>query len=169
MESKTEEKVRYYFRNISDNPNVMDFCLNICEFEDLLKNYLENNTDVLPVKNGYKLYGIDNKFFKIYQDGSCFGYTIKEQNMKKIDDFYQYYILQSQIFNDDFPGLKVYWVEEIYEEIIFKYDDLNLIFSKSIDVPRDKIDYSIFIEPKNSSVNMENVKKIFAKLKIISS
>lgn len=168
MESKVDEKVRYYFRNVSKNPNLLDFCLNICDFEELLKNFIETSPDISPVKNGYKLYGIDNKFFKIYQDGSCFGYTIKEQNMKKIDDFYQYHILQTQIYNDDFPGLKVYWVEEVYEEIIFKYEDLNLIFSKSNDIPRNKIDYSIFIEPKNSSINIENVKKIFAKLKTIS-
>ena len=77
--------------------------------------------------------------------------------MKKIDDFYQYHILQTQIYNDDFPGLKVYWVEEVYEEIIFKYEDLNLIFSKSNDIPRNKIDYSIFIDRLSARLASINI------------
>jgi len=164
MESKTEEKVRYYFDNKSTNPNYYDFSMPINDFEELLKIALKNISSA-PFKNNFKLYGINNKFFKIFQDGSCFGYNIKKQEINKFNNFYQFRLTQSQIYNDDFAGLKVYWIEEFYEEIIFKLDDqVNLVFSKANDIPRKNIEYSVFLEPKNASVDITRFKKIIDQI-----
>jgi len=153
METKLEEKIRFFFKNNSRDKKINDFTISIGEFEYLLKNFIEKNQQITPLKNSYKLYGIDNKFFKIYHDGSCYGYTIKEQELVDLgDNLYRNRLSKIQIYNDDFPGLKTYWVEEIYEEIIFKIADYSVIFSKYLDVPRDKDQYSIFIETKGSNL-----------------
>lgn len=155
MESKIEEKVKYYFKNNISNNHFNDFSIPINEFEELLKNVCGKISNP-PYKNSFKLYGINNKFFKIFQDGSCFGYNLKKAELNKIDNFYQIKTIQNQIYNDDFAGLKVYWIEEYYEEIIFKLDEnVNLVFSKMNDIPRNHVEYSIYIEPKNISYDIK--------------
>jgi len=152
MEPKTEIKTRYYFLNKSTNPKIIDFTLSISHFEEILKSYLESNTGIEPVKNSYKLYGINNKYFKVFLDGSCFGYTIKNSEFKIHPNMIEQKIIQQQIYNDEFPGLKVYWVEEFHEEIIFKLDDCHhLVFCKSNDIPRNIQQYSIFLDIKKET------------------
>lgn len=158
MESKVEEKVKYFINNNSTELGYYDFSMQINEFEELLRVML--NYSQSPYRNSFKLYGINNKFFKIFHDGSCFGYSIKKQEINKIGNFYQSKIIQQQIYNDDFAGLKTYWVEESYEEIVFKLDEqMNLIFSKQTDIPRQVVEYSVFLEPKNISVDINRYVK----------
>lgn len=164
MESKIEEKVKYFFNNNSKIPNVYDFSIPINEFEELLKISL-TTISAPPYKNSFKIYGINNKFFKIFQDGSCFGYYLKKQEFNKLDFFFQLKNTQNQIYNDDFAGLKTYWVEEFYEEIVFKLDEqMNLIFSKMRDIPRNYIEYCIFMEPKNASIDIKKYDSIVKKI-----
>jgi len=163
METKVEEKVKYYFNNKSENPNYYDFSIPINEFEELLKIML--NYSQSPYRNSFKLYGINNKFFKIFQDGSCFGYSIKKQEIQQMGIFYQSKITQQQIYNDDFAGLKIYWVEEFYEEIVFKLDDyMNLVFSKQTDIPRQIVEYCVFLEAKNASTDVNRYLKTIENL-----
>lgn len=158
MESKVEEKVKYFINNNSTELGYYDFSMQINEFEELLRVML--NYSQSPYRNSFKLYGINNKFFKIFHDGSCFGYYIKKQEINKIGNFYQSKITQQQIYNDDFAGLKTYWVEESYEEIVFKLDEqMSLIFSKQTDIPRQVVEYSVFLEPKNISVDINRYVK----------
>jgi len=155
MESKVEDKVRYYFFNNSSRDGYYDFSIPVNEFEELLKIAIKNLKN--PFRNIFKLYGINNKFFKIFHDGSCFGYNLKKSEINQINSFYQHKTTQNQIYNDDFAGLKLYWIEELYEEITFKLDDsMNMVFSKMIDIPRNYVEYSIFLEPKNISVDIKN-------------
>lgn len=164
MDSKTEEKFKYFFNNKSTIPDYYDFSIPINEFEELLRISL-NTINSGPHKNSFKVYGINNKFFKVLQDGSCFGYTIKKQVFQKIEDFYQSSITQTQIYNDDFAGLKNYWVEELYEEIIFKLDDqVSLNFSKMTDIPRNYSEYSIFLDSKNQSIDIKKYSKIIQSI-----
>jgi len=151
---KIEEKYKYFFNNNSNN-----FAIDICKFENILKNYSDFSNET-PAKNGYKLYGINNKFFKIFQDGSCYGYTIIDSQLKEMNDMVEYKQTNQQIYNDDFAGLKNYWVEEIYEEIIFKLeDDIQIIFTKMHDVHRNISQYSIFIDIKNKKNTIQQIQK----------
>jgi len=165
METKTEEKIRYYFNNKSVEKKCLDFSMNICEFEDCLKNFIDMNADITSYKNWYKVYGINNKFLKIYQDGSCFCYTVRNNAISEVsDNLFIQVTSTAQIYNDDFPGLKNYWTEEIYEEIVFKINEINLIFCKFIDVPRDIVQYSVYLEPKDSTVSVDLLKGVTGKL-----
>lgn len=160
METKIEENIRYYLRNRSDSSHHYDFGFSISEFEEILKFAIEHakNNNITIQKNGFKVYGINNKFFKIFQDGSCFGYSIKKHEITLKESLFEFKISKQQIYNDDFPGLKTYWTEEVYEEIIFKIDDTyHLVFSKMLDIPRNYQEYSIFIEQKNTSINLKNM------------
>jgi len=164
MESKIDEKFKYYFYNKSLNGDCMDFSIPINEFEELLKIAL-TVCQVSPFKNSFKLYGINNKFFKIFQDGSCFGYNLRKQEIQKMDTYFLSKITQNQIYNDDFAGLKTYWVEEHYEEIVFKLDDqMNLVFSKMLDIPRSYTEYSFFLEPKNGNHDIRKYLKLVEKI-----
>ena len=75
-----EEKYKYYLSHIgSKNAEIQqnfDFSIPIAQFEEILKEFTEKFPTISAVKNGHKLYGIHNKFFKIFQDGSCYGYFI---------------------------------------------------------------------------------------------
>ena len=82
-----------------------------------------------------------------------------------MDFFFQLKNTQNQIYNDDFAGLKTYWVEEFYEEIVFKLDEqMNLIFSKMRDIPRNYIEYCVFMEPKNASIDIKKYDSIVKKI-----
>ena len=167
MESKQkiEEKYKYYLPNESNN-----FSIPIQNFEEILKNYKDFSNET-PAKNGYKLYGINNKFFKIFQDGSCYGYIILQNELKKMDNITEHKQINQQIYNDDFAGLKTYWVEEVYEEIIYKLeDDAQIVFVKMLDVPRNISQYSIYIEIKKSKINIQQIlQKYNNHFQIISS
>lgn len=161
MESKSqkkEEKTKYFFNN-----GTLNFSINIGQFEENLFNFTSSFPNLKPSKNGYKLYGIDNKYFKIFQDGSCYGYIILENSIQQIDKFVKHKQTTQQIYNDDFVGLKDYWIEEIYEEIIFKpTEDAQIVFAKMKDIPRNIDQYSIYIEPKNCR-NIKEISSIFSE------
>lgn len=152
-----EEKYKYYLSNLGLEPRdgdhqKLDFSIPISEFEEILKEFTEKFPTIVSVKNGHKLYGIHNKFFKIFQDGSCYGYVITSNTIEKFANYWEYSQKTQQILNDDFAGFKTYWVEELYEDIVFKCsEEIQIIFSKMRDIPRKYCEYSIYFESKKRS------------------
>lgn len=149
-----EEKIKYYLSNLEielrdgDHQN-FDFSIPVSQFEEILKEFTEKFPAVSAAKNGHKLYGIHNKFFKIFQDGSCYGYVISSITLEKLDDYWEFSQKTQQILNDDFAGFKTYWVEELYEDIVFKCtEEIQIIFSKMTDISRKYCEYSIYFESK---------------------
>ena len=149
-----EEKYKYYLDHIGlesrdgDHQN-FDFSIPISQFEEILKKFTEKFPTISAVKNGHKLYGIHNKFFKIFQDGSCYGYFIASNSLEKLEGYWEFSQKTQQILNDDFAGFKTYWVEELYEDIVFKCsEEIQIIFSKMTDIPRKYSEYSIYFESK---------------------
>jgi len=166
-----EEKYKYYLshietKNVESHQNI-DFSIPISQFEEILKEFTEKFSTISAVKNGHKLYGINNKFFKIFQDGSCYGYIIASNTLEKHEDYWDFSQTTQQILNDDFAGFKTYWVEELYEDIIFKCsEEIQIIFSKMTDIPRKYYEYSIYFESKKRlPVLTEHLKFIQSKLK----
>jgi hypothetical protein len=165
-----EEKYKYYLSNLSskkDEHEIFNFSIPISLFEEILKEFTEKFPTVLSIKNGHKLYGINNKFFKIFQDGSCFGYVITSNILEKLENYWEFSQKTQQILNDDFAGFKTYWVEELYEDIIFKCtEEIQIIFSKMTDIPRNYCEYSIYFESKKRPpVITEHLHFIQTKLK----
>jgi len=158
-----EEKYKYFFNN-----GTLNFSIDIAKFEEILHSFTQTYQHIPSFKNGYKLYGINNKFFKIFEDGSCYGYIIIDNSIKTsiLENFTEYKQINQQIYNDDFAGFKDYWVEEIYEDIIFKLDDdMQLIFSKMKDVPRNITEYSIYIETKKNNPSLiDPIKHIISNI-----
>jgi len=167
-----EEKFKYYLSNIGlesrdgDNQN-FDLSIPISLFEETLKEFTEKFPTITAVKNGHKLYGIHNKFFKIFQDGSCYGYIVSSNTLEKLEDYWEFSQKTQQILNDDFAGFKTYWVEELYEDIVFKCsEEIQIIFSKMTDIPRKYTEYSIYFESKKRPpVLTEHLRFIQSKLK----
>jgi hypothetical protein len=165
-----EEKYKYYLSNLSskkDEHENFNFSISISLFEEILKEFTEKFPTVLSIKNGHKLYGIHNKFFKIFQDGSCYGYIITSNTLEKLENYWEFSQKTQQILNDDFAGFKTYWVEELYEDIIFKCsEEIQIIFSKMTDIPRNYCEYSIYFESKKRPpVITEHIHFIQIKLK----
>ena len=165
-----EEKYKYYLNNIGkkdDEHQNFDFSIPISQFEKILKEFTERFPTIVAIKNGHKLYGIHNKFFKIFQDGSCYGYVINSNTLEKLEDYWGFYQKTQQILNDDFAGFKTYWVEELYEDIVFKSsEEIQIIFSKMTDIPRKYCEYSIYFESKNRPpILTEQLQFIQSKLK----
>ena len=167
-----EDKFKYYLSNLGIEPRDgdhqnFDFSIPISQFEEILKEFTEKYPTIAAVKNGHKLYGINNKFFKIFQDGSCYGYVIASNTLEKLEDYWEFYQKTQQILNDDFAGFKTYWVEELYEDIVFKCsEEIQIIFSKMTDIPRKYCEYSIYFESKKRPpVLTEHLRFIQSKLK----
>ena len=165
-----EEKYKYYLSNLSskkDEHENFNFSIPISLFEEILKEFTEKFPTVLSIKNGHKLYGIHNKYFKIFQDGSCFGYVITSNALEKLENYWEFSQKTQQILNDDFAGFKTYWIEELYEDIIFKCtEEIQIIFSKMTDIPRNYCEYSIYFESKKRPpVITEHIHFIQTKLK----
>ena len=168
-----EEKFKYYLSNLGIEPRDgetlqnFDFSIPISQFEETLKEFTEKFPTITAAKNGHKLYGINNKFFKIFQDGSCYGYVIASNTLEKLEDYCEFSQKTQQRFNDDFAGFKTYWVEELYEDIVFKCtEEIQIIFSKMTDIPRKYCEYSIYFESKKRSpVLTEHLRFIQSKLK----
>lgn len=166
-----EEKYKYFLKN-NDSIGNLDFSIHISHFEEILQEFLTKYPTVISIKNGHKLYGINNKFFKIFQDGSCYGYIITDNSIQKIDNYIEVKQTTQQIYNDDFAGFKKYWVEELYEEIIFKCtEEIQIIFSKMTDIPRNYTQYSIYFETKKSKpiISTEHILFIQSKMKELES
>jgi len=167
-----EEKFKYYLSNNGlesrdgDNQN-FDLSIPISLFEETLKEFTEKFPTITAVKNGHKLYGIHNKFFKIFQDGSCYSYIVSSNTLEKLEDYWEFSQKTQQILNDDFAGFKTYWVEELYEDIVFKCsEEIQIIFSKMTDIPRKYTEYSIYFESKKRPpVLTEHLRFIQSKLK----
>lgn len=144
-----EEKYKYYLTHTESSNGSIDFSICVSQFEEILKEFVDRFPTIPSIKNGNKLYGIHNKFFKIFQDGSCYGYIITENSIQKYDNIVEHSQKTQQILNDDFAGFKTYWVEELYEDIVFKSsEEIQIIFSKMTDIPRNYCEYSIYFESK---------------------
>jgi hypothetical protein len=166
-----EEKYKYYLSHLDSKDGEthqnFDFRITISQFEEILKEFTEKFPTISAVKNGHKLYGIHNKFFKIFQDGSCYGYVIVSNTLEKSDGYWEISQKTQQILNDDFAGFKTYWVEELYEDIVFKCtEEIQIIFSKMTDIPRKYCEYSIYFESKKKPTFLtEHLRFIQSKLK----
>ena len=147
---KTEEKTRYY---VSTTP--ADLTIPLYKFEQILFNIPKIHH---PNKNLYKIYGIHDKYMKVFDDGSCFNYCIKKITTTKQDKVVLHKIIQQQIHGDDFAGLLKYSVEELYQEIYYTLNEsINLVFSKMMDINTKTEHYSIYFEQKkgNSQQSIE--------------
>ena len=155
-----EEKYKYYLSHLDSQEGEhgelqkLDFSIPISQFEEILKEFTEKFPTIVSVKNGHKLYGIHNKNFKIFQDGSCYGYVINSNTLEKLEDYWMFSQKTQQILNDDFAGFKTYWVE------------IQIIFSKMRDIPRKYCEYSIYFESKKRPpILTDHLLFIQAKLK----
>lgn len=169
-----EEKFKYYFNNKGlenrdGEHKIFNFSIPISIFEEILKEFTEKFPTIILAKNGHKLYGIHNKYFKIFQDGSCYGYVITGNTLEKLENYWEFSQKTQQILNDDFTGFKTYWVEELYEDIVFKCsEEIQIIFSKMTDIPRKYCEYSIYFESKKRPpVLTEPIYFIQSKLKYL--
>ena len=143
---KTEEKTRFY---LSTDPT--NFTIPLYKFEQILFKLSKTHH---PSKNLYKIYGINDKYMKVFDDGSCFNYCIKKITTAKQNRVILMRIIQQQIHGDDFSGLLKYPVEEIYQEIFFPLNEsINLVFSKITDINSKLDKYTVFFEQKKGFSN----------------
>ena len=143
---KTEEKTRYY---VSTTP--ADLTIPLYKFEQILFNIPKTHH---PNKNLYKIYGIHDKYMKVFDDGSCFNYCIKKITTSKHNRVILQKIIQQQIHGDDFAGFLKYPVEELYQEIFFSLNEsISLVFCKIMDINSKQERYSIYFEQKKGFSN----------------
>ena len=143
---KTEEKTRFY---LSTDP--ANLTIPLYKFEQILFKLSKTHH---PSKNLYKIYGINDKYMKVFDDGSCFNYCIKKITTAKQNRVILMRIIQQQIHGDDFSGLLKYPVEEIYQEIFFPLNEsINLVFSKITDINSKLDKYTVFFEQKKGFSN----------------
>ena len=141
---KTEEKNRFY---LSSDPS--NLTIPLYKFEQILFKLSKTHH---PSKNLYKIYGINDKYMKVFDDGSCFNYCIKKITTIKQDNVILHKIIQQQIHSDDFAGFLKYPVEELYQEIFFTLNEsINLVFSKMMDINTKTEKYYIYFEKKKSN------------------
>ena len=143
---KTEEKTRFY---LSTDPT--NLTIPLYKFEQILFKLSKTHH---PSKNLYKIYGINDKYMKVFDDGSCFNYCIKKITTAKQNRVILLRIIQQQIHGDDFSGLLKYPVEEIYQEIFFPLNEsINIVFSKITDINSKLDKYTVFFEQKKGFSN----------------
>ena len=143
---KTEEKTRFYLSTTPANLTIP-----LYKFEQILFKLSKTHH---PSKNLYKIYGINDKYMKVFDDGSCFNYCIKKITTAKQNRVILLRIIQQQIHGDDFSGLLKYPVEEIYQEIFFPLNEsINLVFSKMTDINSKLDKYTVFFEQKKGFSN----------------
>jgi hypothetical protein len=141
---KTEEKNRFY---LSSDPS--DLTIPLYKFEQILFKLSKTHH---PSKNLYKIYGINDKYMKVFDDGSCFNYCIKKITTMKQYKVILQKIIQQQIHSDDFAGFLKYPVEELYQDIFFSLNEsINLVFTKMIDINTKTEKYYIYFEKKKSN------------------
>jgi hypothetical protein len=141
---KTEEKNRFY---LSSDPT--NLTIPLYKFEQILFKLSKTHH---PSKNLYKIYGINDKFMKIFDDGSCFNYCIKKITTSKQNLVILQKIIQQQIHGDDFAGFLKYPIEELYQEILFPLNEsISLVFLKIIDINTKQEKYYIYFEKKKSN------------------
>ena len=143
---KTEEKTRFYLSTDPANSTIP-----LYKFEQILFKLSKTHH---PSKNLYKIYGIDDKYMKVFDDGSCFNYCIKKTTTSKQNQVVVRKVIQQQIHGDDFSGLLKYPVEELYQEIFFPLNEsINLVFSKITDINTKNEQYVVFFEQKKGFSN----------------
>ena len=143
---KTEEKTRFYLSTTPANLTIP-----LYKFEQILFKLSKTHH---PSKNLYKIYGINDKYMKVFDDGSCFNYCIKKTSTSKQNQVILQRIIQQQIHGDDFAGLLKYPVEELYQEIFFPLNEsINLVFCKIMDINTKNEQYTIFFEQKKGFSN----------------
>lgn len=141
---KTEEKTRFYLSS-----DTSDLTILLYKFEQILFKLSKTHH---PSKNLYKIYGINDKYMKVFDDGSCFNYCIKKITISKQNNVILHKIIQQQIHSDDFAGFLKYTVEELYQEIFFTLNEsINLVFSKMMDINTKTEKYYIYFEKKKSN------------------
>jgi hypothetical protein len=143
---KTEEKTRFY---LSSDP--ANLTIPLYKFEQMLFKLSKIHH---PSKNLYKIYGINNKYMKVFDDGSCFNYCIKKTTTTKQNQVILQKIIQQQIHGDDFAGFLKYPVEELYQDIFFALNEsINLVFCKMTDINTKNEQYIVFFEQKKGFSN----------------
>jgi len=143
---KTEEKTRFY---LSTNP--ANLTIPLYKFEQLLFKLSKTHH---PSKNLYKIYGINDKYMKVFDDGSCFNYCIKKTTTSKQNQVIIQKVIQQQIHGDDFSGLLKYPTEELYQEIFFPLNEsINLVFCKTTDINKKNDNYTVYFEQKKGFSN----------------
>ena len=143
---KTEEKTRFY---LSTDPT--NFTIPLYKFEQILFKLSKTHH---PSKNLYKIYGINDKYMKVFDDGSCFNYCIKKTTTTKQNRVILQRIIQQQIHGDDFSGLVKYQTEELYQEIFFPLNEsINIVFAKMTDINSKNDKYTVFFEQKKGFSN----------------
>ena len=143
---KTEEKTRFYLSTTPTNLTIP-----LYKFEQILFKLSKTHH---PSKNLYKIYGINDKYMKVFDDGSCFNYCIKKTITSKQNQVILQKIIQQQIHGDDFSGLLKYPVEDLYQEIFFPLNEsINLVFAKITDINTKKEQYTIYFEQKKGFTN----------------
>jgi hypothetical protein len=143
---KTEEKNRFYLSTTPANLTIP-----LYKFEQILFKLSKTHH---PSKNLYKIYGINDKYMKVFDDGSCFNYCIKKTTTSIQNQVILQRIIQQQIHGDDFSGLLKYPVEELYQEIFFPLNEsINLVFSKMTDINTKNEQYTVFFEKKKGFSN----------------
>jgi len=143
---KTEEKTRFYLSTTPTNLTIP-----LYKFEQILFKLSKTHH---PSKNLYKIYGINDKYMKVFDDGSCFNYCIKKTTTSKQNQVILQRIIQQQIHGDDFAGLLKYPVEELYQEIFFPLNEsINLVFSRMMDINTKNEQYTVFFEQKKGFSN----------------
>ena len=143
---KTEEKTRFY---LSSDP--ANLTIPLYKFEQILFKLSKTHH---PSKNLYKIYGINDKYMKVFDDGSCFNYCIKKTTTSKQNQVVVRKIIQQQIHGDDFSGLLKYPVEDLNQDIFFPLNEsINLVFCKTTDINTKKEQYTVFFEQKKGFSN----------------
>ena len=143
---KTEEKTRFYLSSDSTNLTIPLYM-----FEQILFKLSKTHH---PSKNLYKIYGINDKYMKVFDDGSCFNYCIKKTTTSKQNQVVVRKVIQQQIHGDDFSGLLKYPVEDLNQDIFFPLNEsINLVFCKTTDINTKKEQYTVFFEQKKGFSN----------------
>ena len=143
---KTEEKTRFY---LSSDP--ANLTIPLYKFEQMLFKLSKTHH---PSKNLYKIYGINDKYMKVFDDGSCFNYCIKKTTTSKQNQVVVRKVIQQQIHGDDFSGLLKYPVEDLNQDIFFPLNEsINLVFCKTTDINTKKEQYTVFFEQKKGFSN----------------
>ena len=143
---KTEEKTRFY---LSTDPT--NLTIQLYKFEQILFKLSKTHH---PSKNLYKIYGINDKYMKVFDDGSCFNYCIKKTTTSKQNQVVVRKVIQQQIHGDDFSGLLKYPVEDLNQDIFFPLNEsINLVFCKTTDINTKKEQYTVFFEQKKGFSN----------------
>jgi len=133
----------------------------IDKFENCLHYFVEK--EVKNRKNFFSIYQFENKYFKIFQDGSCFCYEINNQTIKDFNTNYlnkiKPVIITSEVSNlknDSFPIKLVYHFSSSNYQIIFTKNDMfDLIFEKNFTNNKNK--YQIYFRSNKKDYIKDNI------------